>query len=266
LKIIVHKEFPEEFKTIELYSYSDAHIGHPHCDRQLILKWRDEVSAKPNRYICGVGDYCECMTATSKGNPMEQTKNVNEQIADTQEILYPVRDRILGWGDGNHEDQSFRASSIRVSQQILTGLFGAGPDGVKKIDQIYAPDAYLMFLSFGQRNNQPYRKMPYAIYCRHFMSRVSTAPAAQMRIIDADAFIFGHIHEAQLKPTSFIRVDKHNNKTTQVEKKVIVGNSFIGMGGYGERAGMSVPSSAFSKLILYGDKYHITAISDGRDI
>lgn len=97
-----------KFKENKIYviPIGDIHIGDKSFTKESrskledYLKW---VKSKPNAYIFLMGDIVNCATRDSASNPFEQNMDLKQQIKEAVKYFEPVKDKIIGAIDGNHE-------------------------------------------------------------------------------------------------------------------------------------------------------------------
>lgn len=114
-------------KVMELYILGDTH--YPRGKRNKFLEVLGEIKANENGYILGLGDWCECITATDpRYSPEEMAEIIREykspiNMMDVQwnmfeEDIKPVASKIIGLHAGNHESQFTRRNGHNELRNI----------------------------------------------------------------------------------------------------------------------------------------------------
>ena len=98
----------EEHKDIEVFPFSDLHVGSAEFDKELFDTYVQHVLAEPNRFCFFNGDLIDNALKSSVSDIYKATMGPKEQILETVEILQPLVDdnRIWGIVGGNHEKQN----------------------------------------------------------------------------------------------------------------------------------------------------------------
>jgi hypothetical protein len=111
--------------SIHLYAIGDCHIGDKCFGKesrrklQGYIKWIKET---PNAYAVLMGDIVNCATMTSPSSPFAQDMTLAEQIAKAVYYFDPIKDKILGAIDGNHEQRLSRFSGFSPTISICERL------------------------------------------------------------------------------------------------------------------------------------------------
>jgi UDP-2,3-diacylglucosamine pyrophosphatase LpxH len=91
---------------IELIPIGDVHMGDKAFTAESLEKLKgyiDYIKNHSSAYCFLMGDLCNCATLDSKSSPFAQNMDVNQQIKEIVKILSPIKKKILGAIDGNHE-------------------------------------------------------------------------------------------------------------------------------------------------------------------
>ena len=100
------KEFKTKHNDIYIYPLGDVHIGDKgftDASEEKLKGYIDFIKKTPNAFAILQGDLLNCATRISKSSPFEQKMDLKDQIAKAVELLKPIKDKILGAIDGNHE-------------------------------------------------------------------------------------------------------------------------------------------------------------------
>jgi hypothetical protein len=243
------------FTELELPPTSDIHYGNHLSSRKHIIRHRDYIKAKPNRVTFLNGDLTESTIKTSKGDIFKQVGTVQDQWEAVCEILYPIREQILGATDGNHEDRIYNETGISVTKLIA-----------KELGIPYRSEGMLLKISFGDCNNRT-KGSPYTYwhYYTHGYGGARTASAKAVKVertssyIHADVYGMSHDHVSNaasvvyLMPDARTHTHKENGFTVgkiRAKRKILVKtNAYVKWGGYAEKGGFS-PSDLTTPIIM----------------
>lgn len=92
-------------QTIRIRPIFDVHLGNKYCDLREFKKF---ISEDPEAYYFGGGDFFDSIIWPDKRYRKHTDDTVTNEITDElvdrgQEILEPIKNRILGLAHGNHE-------------------------------------------------------------------------------------------------------------------------------------------------------------------
>lgn len=246
---VISRELPD-YEELEIYPLSDAHWEDSNCDRKKLLEWRDMVMAEDNRYVVLLGDLLNAATKFSKSDIYSSTDSPDGALDDVIEFLEPISDRIIAIVGGNHEARIYKESGMDPTYRMAREL---------GLQDVYSPDAFLLFLSFGRSQGRACRKQIYSIYARHGSGGGKKAGGKvnslidTEAVIDADVFIMGHTHQVFATKKVFYRADYRNKKVTPVTKLFVNSNAWLRYGGYGETLGFSPAAISWPVIKLHGE-------------
>lgn len=83
------------------------------------IEW---VKDTPNAFVFLLGDMVNCATLDSKSSPFEQDMNLSEQVENIVALLNPIKDKIVGAVDGNHENRLVKYSGYSPTISICERL------------------------------------------------------------------------------------------------------------------------------------------------
>jgi hypothetical protein len=152
---IIRVDMDEKDFTVSMFS--DLHYGAVNCHRDLIRELISEAY-EYNKYLVNLGDNIEAITPNDKryahasmdvqNNLMTPQQQCEEVIAD----FHPVRERLLSWGEGNHEAK-------------LWNVFSPGQYMSDALDCAYGGYTYVM--QFFHRD-----KLMFKWFCSHGSGRL----------------------------------------------------------------------------------------------
>jgi predicted phosphodiesterase len=248
---------PRELKSVEIHTFSDWHIGDKACDIESIKEQLSYVQNKENAYVICNGDLMNNATKNSVSDCYAEVIPPMEQLQKLQELLEPIKDKILMFTQGNHEARTYRSDGIDLtallSQQL--GLYDR-----------YTREGGVIFLRVGHSNNHARdRQMCYTIYCTHGSGggRKEGAKAIRLAdmasIVDTDIYIHSHTHLPMIMKQNFYRIDTCNSAVAEITKLFVNTSAQLKYGGYGQTYEFK-PSNTTSPIIfLSGTKKEFAA-------
>jgi hypothetical protein len=247
---------PPGLKYVELFGLADYHRGNPFSDRNCWLRAIDYIANKPEAYAVLVGDLCECVTKTSKGDIYKQKETPQQQWHAILDDLMPIKGKILAATGGNHEARIYENTGIDITWEVATAL------------QVpYDPDGILLKISFGNNNNRT-AGMPfvYWIHATHGFGGARTRGGKLAKVermasyVLADVAMMGHDHDAALLPYEVLAPDPRGTKTeagwthgkVKAHRTLLVKcSAFLKWGGYARGKGFA-PSTLIPPTVLLG--------------
>ena len=248
-----------KLKEVWILPISDVHYGNPLFSKPHFLRTIKFIEQNSKVYTVCNGDLCESTLRASKGDIYRQVGTPQDQRDWITEKLYPIRKKILGFTDGNHEWRIYNEVGIAITKDIA-----------KELNAPYRPEGLLLKISFGDNNRYTADK-PYVYwsYQTHGYGGARTKSAKAVKVervatyFHADFYIMSHDHVVNVAPDVYLipdprtnpEKDKDGNETGFTVGKVIAhrkmlvkSNSYVKFGGYAEMGGFS-PSDLIPPII-----------------
>jgi len=236
------KVLGKKLKQLKLVIISDLHYGNEYCSEKHFLRTVDWVANTEDCYVMLNGDLCEAVIKTSVGDIYKQTVSPKQQKKQVAKWLMPIKDRILGMTNGNHERRIAQMTSEDPSEYIA-----------EKLEIPYKDEGMLYKLSFGDNNNWTADK-PYVfwVYITHGYggARTKAAKAIKAERLShwqlADVFAMSHDHEVNVAPSVRLEADPRATEAPDGfvsgvvrEKRIMLikTNAYVKFGGYAEVGG-----------------------------
>lgn len=224
----------EDFK---LYCIADVHIGASECDLDGFKKLIKEIQDTPNAYCVICGDLINNATKTSCSDVYKEVLSPYEQVELATELLYPIRDKILGGVSGNHELRSSKDVDIDPFNVIFWQL------GIA--DRCRQNIAFLRLRATDKRILNTVN-----IVLMHGGSRTKREKFVYS-VEGADVFISGHTHDGDVsKPAHIVFTQRGAIKMREIVSVVATSWLKYDEGGYGVRS-LYLPKSTSSPQYLY---------------
>jgi hypothetical protein len=242
-----------DFTDVRLIVFSDLHYGNPTCSVKHFLRTVTFVKNTPNCYCFGNGDLIEAITKASKGDIYTQSLTPQQQRDAVIEMLMPIKDKILGFTTGNHEQRIYNETGVDLTADIARALKAP-----------YRAEGMLYKISFGDGNSNHLGK-PYVFwgYLTHGYGGARTKSAKAVKVerlatmIHADFYAMSHDHVVNAAPSIYLMPDNRGSidddgflsgRVTAKREMLIKTNAYLKWGGYSEMLGFP-PSDLTTPLI-----------------
>ena len=246
LKMHCH-HLSEDFADLRLFVFGDLHVGDALFDEDLFYRCRDWVLEAPNRYCILSGDIMDLALKTSKGNTYRQKLSPKEQLKWCKTNFAPLKDRILGIVQGNHEERSSRYADDYPLEELADYL-GIG-------DRFEAESMFLK-VTFGKAPNG--KRSAYGIYVQHQAGGGTTRGGkanAMGRLAEtmpfADLLISSHTHWRAAFKEHVLVPDLQNETFREVEQLFVNSSTMLRWGGYGRFRGYKPSARGCPHIVLY---------------
>jgi hypothetical protein len=251
---VIRVELPY-YDEIEVIPFADVHIGDEWTNVQMVQSTINFILAKPNRFVILNGDLMDMALTMSVSDTYASTLSPMGQVQHAAKMIKPLVDnnRVLAMGTGNHEDRVYKHTGIDVSRMLALEL------GL--VDR-YCDNSFVLFVKFGKaegyRVSQPKQNV-YSFFCSHGFGGGKKSGSKMnnvvdmSRTVDADIYVFSHVHDVMGKPSDAFRCDYQNQTLKRVTKWHIISNSWQDFGGYGLKQGFSPSSREVGYVVLNGN-------------
>ena len=237
-----------DFDYIYLLPISDLHLGDPNCNIEKFLGYRDWLEETPNAYTLLNGDILNTAIKDSVSDIYTETMSPQEQIKKAVELFSPVKDKILGVVNGNHERRISKIAGIDITEVMADRL------GVW-----YAGDEVFIKLRFGRKPNK--KPVAYTIYSTHGFGSGRTVGSKVNNlqklsdIVLADLYIASHTHFMTAHQDIYLVPDTRNNNIMKVKRTFVSSGAFLDRGrGYGVQKGYPACKLGSPRIRLDGTR------------
>ncbi len=227
---------------LTLIPLGDVHFGSRDCDVDVFKAHLDMIKDKKDVAVILMGDIVNCGTRESVGaGNYDDNRNPEEQYEEMLEFMKPIKNKIIGCHQGNHEERIRNLSSFDISKMLSREL------GVP-------------YLQYGALHKIKVNNINYHVYSIHGSSGATTA-AGKMNAcrrmqenVDADIYLQGHTHALDYNTQIYHKID---NRARVIRRKIrhfILTGSFVDWdGSYGEKKNYSLSPIGVPKIKLYGN-------------
>ncbi len=246
-------ELPKHWEQVVLYPVSDMHTGDILFARKEFEAFSDMILREPNRFIMVNGDIMNNNLRDSKGSPYEDIMSPNDQVKEVIRLLLPLKDRIVGMNNGNHEDRTKDKAGVDITEYMAELL------GVP-----FNEDENLFKIKVGERTKN--KQFVYTVYITHGRCG-GKRPGAILNAVEdlsknvlADVYVMGHAHRRMAHVAEFREPDLRNNKITMRKQLYVVGAGWLYYGGYPVRHMMRPQVRGAHPIILSGTEKNVSTI------
>lgn len=204
---------------------ADVHLCAAACDEKAFIKYLAE-SDEYTRFI-GIGDMVDSIIVSDtkryrkSGDMTRDDDIVDEQVDRMVSILEPYKDRILGLGSGNHEDEIAKRHGTNPAKRIC-----------KALEVPFLGYSFLYRLTFSINKSRTRRIIIRGTHGWGGGSRTQggdlTKFSRDVAYYDADLFLYGHVHRCQYD--EFPRLGLSGEKKLQLyanPKKLVLCGTFL---------------------------------------
>jgi len=253
--------FPPEFDHIYFVPIGDFHCGDKSAlggskpeGIKATKKFRDMVKwikDTPEAYTFLMGDIFDSTIRSSIGNVHDNQFNLGEAKEYVTEELRPIKHKIIGVIEGNHEE--------RISKAV-----GDSPiiDLSKYLDIEYFPNwcAYL-FLNVGNNKdfkNDKYRPYLYTAFLHHMIGGGATPGGKINRLKKmkgmalADLYCGAHVHIKGTFKEKYIVPDIRTKQIIEDQETYVATGSFMGYASYSIKGMYEKPATGAVRIRLNG--------------
>lgn len=235
-----------DLKTAYIYPIGDLHVGDPLFNEKKFKEFVNSIKSRDDTYLILMGDLLDCAIKDSIGDTYSAVQNPQQAKKYLIELLQPIKSKILGVVQGNHEFRVWKSSGVDISEDIANAL-----------DCPYNREGLLLNIRLGHTNN-PNIRQNYTIYATHGVgagrtigSKTNVMKRAS-EIVLANIYVIGHTHQPNVFPDTYYVPDVIHKKVIAMTRYYVNGGSFLDWGGYAESKMYSpVPIKAVT-IILSG--------------
>lgn len=236
---IIKKDLGPDFQEIQIKLLADLHIGDATFDEKLLDIEIKEILETPNMFTILNGDLINNAIVGSPSDIYGEVYNPEEQLDILIKKFSPIKHKILGVSQGNHEFRTYRQTGIDVLKLFCVSL------GIR---DIYDAEGALLFVSFGKNKYREKIRHVVSIYFTHIGG--SKARLVYMSdIVDADVYMRSHYHNVEIKKVDVFRTDKRYKTINRETKTFVQNGACMTYGGYGQMKGYAPGSSIFPVVV-----------------
>ena len=208
-------------KPINLYAFTDVHIGAKDHDEKKFQKAIATLMRDPNGYCFFNGDNLEFIPPNYGIPEGGQIQSTDEQIETFVRLLKSLGKKVLFFRSGNHEERAWRLGGVEIAKHIAREVkvpaLGVGMEEVH--------------IRVGQKK--------YRIVTSHGEGGSSKKVLTNMQLTfpGADLYFSGHTHELYYNEGN-LNIDTSSGTEEFRPQIEMVGGSFLGWADYARAKNM----------------------------
>ena len=179
---------------VHLYIISDVHKGAHGFQKKAFKKYIKTIENDPLSIVIVLGDLIDNATQGSKGCVFSQREMPQKQIETIIELLTPIREKIIFFCIGNHEERTFRQTGSDPGYTMCLGL--------NCLDKYNFVQGFITITAKGKT---------YKLYATHNIGKSECKLKTMARAHpDCDIIIGAHVHTPKVVS---VAQQLHNGKT-----------------------------------------------------
>jgi len=243
----------------EVIFMGDFHVGSGHFSERQYLEYVKWIKENPTVKVVLMGDYVEMGSLSRYGASEKQLASI--QLMEIVRLLKPIKNRIIVFLEGNHEERFWRATKGTESlTEIVAAKLGISP-------LMPGPERGQLFVIRIKYKNLVQN---YPVYAIHGSTSAVIRKETQLKKIfenlRASLIAHAHIHQIFKDHKTFYAVRKLNDKfyLTCHEQHWLTTGCFVKNLGYAEKKSLPITKIGAPIVRFYYDKEGIEIIDDPR--
>jgi hypothetical protein len=256
------KEFRTKFNDIYIYTIGDIHLGDlnfTEASEKKLKGYIEFIKKTPNAFAILQGDILNVATRLSKTSPFDQNMTLKEQIERAVELFEPIKGKILGAVDGNHENRlsDFTGYSPTISLCERLG-----------IDYMKDSAIYIIRMSCHSKKDTP--RTSFTIYSAHgsgggksIGSKMNRVDAMRAIVSNCDVYASGHNHMMGCVPTITQVINSSEGKVETIRQMLVDTGSFLDWNNsYAERLQLPPSKLGSPRIHLIVERKTINGVEE----
>jgi hypothetical protein len=208
--------------VVYLIPLGDLHLGSPNIDIEKFQGYIDWIKKTEGAYTFIMGDMFDVATLQSPTKAFGQVMNLNEGMKYLHDLLYPIKDKIIGAITGNHEERLERFAGFNPLQAFCDsfGITYCGYSAILRFKVGHMTRNKLNIVS---------PRLGYVFYAHHTTGGGATLGGKLNRVKKlsdifegADAYLGGHNHSKAIGEDDIAHLRISGNGNAQIEYRRIV--------------------------------------------
>ena len=256
------KEFRTKFNDIYLYAIGDIHIGDRNFSKASEDKLKgyiEFIRKTPNAYCMLQGDLLNVATRASKTSPFDQNLDLKEQIEKAVDLFKPIKHKILGAVDGNHETRISDFTGYSPSISVCERL---------GIDYMKDSAVYIIRMSCHSQKDIP--RTSFLIYSAHGSgggktvgSKMNRVDAMRAIVSNCDVYASGHNHMLGCVPTITQVVNSSTGRVDMIRQMLVDTGSFLDWNeSYAERMQLQPTKLGSPRIHLIVERKTVNGVEE----
>ncbi len=243
----------------EIVFMGDFHVGSSHFSERQFLEYVRYIKEHPNIKVVLMGDYVELASLSRYGASEKQLAAI--QLMEIVRLLRPIKDRIIVFLEGNHEERFWK---VTKGAESLTEVIA---DKLKISPLMPGPERGQLFVV--KVSNKKLSQF-YPVYAIHGYTSATVRKEVQLRKIfenlRASLIAHAHIHQIYKDHRTYYAVRRVDDKffLTCHEQYWLTTGCFVKNLGYAEKRSYPITKIGAPIVRFYWDKEAIEIIDDPR--
>jgi predicted MPP superfamily phosphohydrolase len=249
---VKHPILKPDLKELDIIPLGDIHIGDPMFQDKLFNDKVYEIKHRPNALVILKGDCINNGIKSSVSNCYEETMKPKEQRKYLVELLKPIKNKIIGAIEGNHERRTTKEVDCSPTEVYAAEL------GCQ-----YFGNEVLLKISFGKSGAEG-DTIHYTYYGTHGWGggRKEGGKINNLislgEIVIADVYCMAHTHiKADIPGVIFIP-NINTNRINKQPKRFVMSGSWLDRGGYAAMYGFKPVEIGSPTITLNGKRKEIS--------
>jgi hypothetical protein len=256
---IIDYEFPTDWPCLYIVPIFDAQIGDPGFDQVALEGYRDWILEHENAMTVLGGDNLNTTTKHNRTDDLWESNLKPQQAINLgAKIFKPLKNRILGVVDGNHEDRAFRDTGLSPTIEMLLKIGFSDPE----IERIYDPRVLILRLRFGHNSSQG-KRWSYTGYLTHGWGgarksggQVNKSEEMGLVINNCDFYMIGHEHTLKANPVTVGYVPSTGNFCQEQRQIYALCGGFCHYTRFQKKIARRLPDIGAPRIRLEGIQGH----------
>jgi len=205
----LHVVNEKNYNKIKLVPFGDVHFGAKECNIERAKETVKWIASRSDARAILMGDLINSATRGSVGaGTFDETKSGQSQYNFIIELLRPIKHKIYGALQGNHEERIRKDTGYDITKMLAKEL-GCKYYGYGCFTKLLVKDQnYVIYSTHGSSGaTLPYTKIKRAL--------------DMGRYIDSDVLLYAHVHSLQVHTQQYKKVNMRN-KTVEKTKRYYV--------------------------------------------
>jgi hypothetical protein len=233
---------------LKTFWFSDLHLGHKHCDMDLVHRNIEHVKNKGMPFA-DLGDLIENATRDSVGAGVYDQEEIADGQMDIAVALYePIKAQLMSMQPGNHEIRTYNSAGVNLTRQMA-----------KRLGVQHGGAGVIHYIRVGNQT--------YTVYSTHGGGGATTiggkmnALLRLEKVIDADVYIQGHTHDTIYKSREYFDFDKRKRSIITRKKHFVNGGAYLDYWNTYGQVKAYAPGTKGSPQLRFNGKQHEIEVS-----
>jgi len=221
-------------QQIKIVVLGDLHLGDKLCDLPLIKKTIDYIKNTEDCYAIVNGDIMNNAIPGSKSDQVAEALTMEQQQDLAVELLFPIKEKIIAFAPGNHENRTYRLTGINPLRYVAKVL---------GLTDRYASEAYYIDIKMRYKGDNK-KASHFKIFGMHGAygggrkvgSSANALQEMSAVVANANLYVRSHTHN-HISFNDDVYIISERGNMTRARRTYYNANAFLKYGGYAEDKG-----------------------------